>query len=256
MAFLGAPAIAPEAAQRFTNLRRPITFHEREQEGLAEACPSRSITFWCGEQATFDVLTSEEVRRASVLAVLTHGLYDDASELPAHIALAPSSRCPDGLVGHTVLTTYGERFPADVLLLSCGTARGPARVGDDAVAHLGRTFLGLGARSVMLASNEVARGPALKLAATYLESCASGQTTRAQALRLARRSLASETRTRHPFYWAHLQLLGLGLERPAPVAPRSAPAPSGSWLPLAAAVAGIGAIVLGAWWLRRRRSSA
>ena len=98
-------------------------------------------------------------------------------------------------------------------LSSCGSGRGPRRVGDDSLTHLGGAFLTAGARAVVLSPNAVALDTTLALMTHVHEHLAGGMSP-ASALRAARVELAEQQGPLEAFYLAQFTVVGLG-HRPA-----------------------------------------
>jgi CHAT domain-containing protein len=152
-------------------------------------------------------LVSAAAEGAAILHVVCHGVYDDSRERGALLALAPAPG-DDGLVDCEEV----EVMPGTarlVILSACGAARGPRRVGDDALTHLGGAFLEAGARAVVVSARPVELRATTRLMVAFHRALARGAPT-AAALRDARRELASDADPLDAFHLAQFEVLGLG----------------------------------------------
>ncbi len=206
-----------------------------------------------GRAATSAALAAELERGAGLLLLLAHGLHDPTRELPAGLALALESP-GDGALWCDAVSAL--RAPPTVALLACGTARGRARLGDDAAQHLGGAFLMAGADGVIVTRGELGLNAALRLAQVLRRGFEEGRPP-AHALLEARRELARDPATSDPFHRVGVLLYGFSPSEPPGRTPRPGPAAQDP-VPFGALAAG--ALVLAAaaiaWIIARPRSAA
>ena len=192
-------------------------------------------------------LSTDRANAATVLQVVTHGVYDPQRERPAGLLL--SSGDPSGGV---LWCEDVERWSAPplVILTACGAARAPLRRGDDGRGHLGGAFLAAGAQAVVLSATDVPYVAGLRLMTHFHRELAQGLGP-AEALRRAR---AHGTPAGEPDLSALLvHVVGLG-DVPRLAAPTQTPDDRpGRWgqtLLVLAALVSIGFV----WRVRRARS--
>jgi CHAT domain-containing protein len=219
---------------RWPDLQR-IPFGDDERARLQSAFgPSDGAPFL--RHPSRSTLTEGSARDARVLNLWCHGAWDEASERPASLVLAPDGDDDDGLVGCGAVEVPARDYPPLVVLSACGAALGPRRPGDDGVEHLGGAFLMGGARTVLLASGELGYRAALGFTESFYDHLASGRSP-AEAMRRARADSNSG---------AGLRLIGLA-HRPLFSAPA---APASRGLPASMTVLAI--VALGGWLVTRR----
>ena len=185
----------------------PIAF-DPEAGGARLSAPYGSSTVRTGARAWID---ADELRAASVLQLVAHGVALLDRERPAALALAPrSAEAESGLVHSSEL----ERLPLPPLVVfaSCGAASGPPRLGDDGVADLGGAALLAGARCTILPPGPVGYSSTEDLLSVFHTELAQGQSP-AEAMRRARAELAARPGWEHPYHYALLQVVGAG-DRP------------------------------------------
>ena len=131
----------------------------------------------------------------------------------------------------------------------CGAARGPLRIGDDGMNHLGGTFLRAGADVVLLSGADIDQLSTERLLDAFYARMAIEGLSPARALLAARRELAADPLSADPFDHALLQLNGLGF-RPLPGlrAEARSTRPWATW-----SVTVLVALALTFAWTRRRR---
>ena len=228
-----------------------LPFGEEEQEQLTGAYGEGRALVRTGPSASHETLAALAPGTTRTLQFVAHGafLQDEDHERGACIILAPADGFPDGLLWCDDVEQLTS--PAElVVLTACGSARGPQRIGDDGVAHLGGAFLIAGARAVVVAKSDVEYYATLDLMEVFHRRLSEGASP-AQALRDARRELAATPGREHPFYHSLIQVLGLGTEPLFPERPEDdGGAPPWPWL--------AGGLVLLAGslvWVRTRRST-
>ncbi len=191
-----------------------------------------------GEQAT-EARVKQLLPNASLIHLATHGLLEygipessGVLDLPGAIALAPGNG-EDGLL--TSAEILEMDLQADLAILSaCDTGRG--RITGDGVVGLSRALITAGVPSVMVSLWAVNDDSTSLLMQRFYEFLATGEFTKAEALRQAQLSLLydedTETRleavradisvetsgrrdvptgSRHPYHWAPFILIGNGL---------------------------------------------
>lgn len=218
-----------------------------ELRRLSAAFPPERVLLQSGREMHPAALAAG-VGQARLALLLTHGVFAPRRDRAAGLVVTP-----DQAAGSPVLWAEDVeriRAPELVFLGACGAARGPVRLGDDGVAHLGGALFFGGARTVVLTSNDVELRSALLLARGMFGGLASGETP-AEAMRAARAELYATGGFEHPFYHAGLRVVGLAHQ------PLYEPAPGSggrsAWWPFAAA---LGALACGALALTRRTRAA
>jgi tetratricopeptide (TPR) repeat protein len=161
--------------------------------------------------------TESEVRRrlpeARVVHLATHGVAYSSNALArrSFVALAPGDG-NDGLLSvGEMIDDPAVRLKADLVVLSaCQTGLGTPSEAEGTIG-LQRAFLAKGARGVLVSlwsvSDEATAFLMNRFYAHWRGANPQGQDA-AEALRLAQREVRSESRWRHPRYWAAFQLVG------------------------------------------------
>lgn len=185
----------------------PLRFSQVEIERVAAAMPGpRSHLDGEATESNFKSLAP----RYRTLHLATHGLITDSLPMTSGVLLQADDR-EDGLLqANEVL---GLELDAELVTLSaCRTGRGALHRGEG-ILGLSRAFLYAGARSVVVSMWDVDDRPTPDLMGAFYRALAAGQGP-AEALRLARRELFSQTGTErwvvrdrevsfaHPRYWA------------------------------------------------------
>jgi len=169
------------------------------------------------DDAVEEELLALDLRGVPVVHFLVHGAQLSDRERGAALAL------PGGADASTLLTCEDVeralRIDGLVILSACGVGRGPARPGDDNVAHLGGAFLNAGAHTVVTSRALLLYAETLELMETVHVRLAAGATP-AEALRAARAGVPEENLSAR-FHAATLQVLGLGQRGLVPALTRS-----------------------------------
>ena len=98
-----------------------------------------------------------------------------------------------------------------VVLSACNTAGPDGKLGGESLSGLARAFFYAGARALLVSHWAVAsRATVLLTTATFDAQAKDATLGRAEALRRAQLTLASDKDTAHPFYWAPFALIGDG----------------------------------------------
>lgn len=210
-----------------------------------------------GPAATIAALAAEDATSCALWQFVAHGVNDLERERYAALALAPDVAHPDGLLRCDDVEALSA--PPLVELWSCGSALGPQRLGDDGIQHLGGAFLAAGARAVIVAAADLEYRASLELSRRFHESLVTGVSI-AEALRVARASLAAEDGFEDPCHHSLAVLVGFGqtpLFAPSPTAAKPSRALAffeqhDAHLVLGAG--GLALLALVAWLALRRRS--
>ncbi|MEM7305612.1 MAG: CHAT domain-containing protein [Planctomycetota bacterium] len=181
-----------------------LPFDESDAEVLEDALGDR-LSLLSGTDAVADELRAALAEAPEVLHLLCHGVYAPERERPAALVLSGVGAA-SGLL--TCDDVEALAVPPLVFLSSCGSARGPLRLGDDGIAHLGGAFLWAGADTVLLshAGQDYAASVALS---EHLYAALAGGASPSEALRQARAALTDDARFAHPHYYALLRAVGL-----------------------------------------------
>lgn len=141
--FAGPPdAAAPERAS--------LEFDVEVWRGFAGPFDGERLELVSGPAVTRAALVAQDWSTAGALNLFCHGVFDGARLLPAGLAIP-------GAEGAAVWweDIAGMRLPPLVVLSACGAARGPDRLGEDGVGHLGGAFLSAGASAVLVARGDL-----------------------------------------------------------------------------------------------------
>jgi len=208
LALVAAPRVSARVAERWPKAR-PFPFPDDARRRLTSMFDEGRVAVHVDDAARPARLREAATTGSRVLQSLTHGAHDPGRERPSGLVLAA-----DGDGDGVLWCEDVERLDAPplVVLLACGSARGPTRRGDEGVAHLGGAFLTAGARAVVLSRTALDHDAALLLGEVFNQALSRGRSP-ADALREARAALAADPRGDDPFFWAPVQLLGVGAAR-------------------------------------------
>lgn len=180
----------------------------REAETLAALFTDRRVELALGAQATRAAVLGGLLDGARRIHFATHGRLD--VERPSRSALLLSNVDAAGQPTEPALRPADVdalHLDAELVVLSgCSTATGRPVLGEG-VFGLPRAFLGAGARSVIASLWPVADGATAELMTRLYAGLLDGLSP-AAALRHAQRGLRTETRWRHPSYWAPFLITG------------------------------------------------
>ncbi|MCK6445805.1 MAG: CHAT domain-containing protein [Planctomycetes bacterium] len=208
LAFVGAPRTT-ERSERVWRAK-PFSLRREELDALTRPF-GRGFTTLTNEKATREAFASLDLADTAVLHVLCHGMHDALRERPAGLLLAETEEAL-GEVWSSDLATAPRVVPPIVILSACGAGRGTERLGEDALNHLGGTFLERGAICVILARQDLGLDATIALTAALHRRLAAGDSP-AEALRAARVELAASETYGYPFDFSTLHVFGLGHER-------------------------------------------
>ncbi|MEO0345356.1 MAG: CHAT domain-containing protein [Pseudomonadota bacterium] len=179
-----------------------------EADSIAKQAEDIDVTVHLGFDARPAVLKSPDVIGARILHIATHGFADD--EIPARSGLAlsmvdESGNPTTGFVG--LRDIYGLELDAELVVLSaCETALGQDLAGEGLLG-LTRGFMYAGARRVIATLWRVEDRATALLMATFYSELFKG-TAPASALLVAKNTLRSNPRYKHPYYWSGFTLQG------------------------------------------------
>jgi CHAT domain-containing protein len=210
---------------------------------IASASRYFSGEVFLGEQATesnFLALAPE----SKILHLATHAQADDREPLRSGLWFsALTDTLEDGYLN--ALEIYHLNLSADLAVMSaCNTGSGQLEEGEG-VMSLGRAFSYAGCRSVLMSlwlADDVSTS---KIMDHFYEEMAAGQ-SRTNALQRAKQEYLeqADALTAHPYYWAHLVVVGEN----NPIT-----APSRIWMG-GLALAGVLVLGGGIWFWKRKRS--
>lgn len=186
-------------------LKRPaLPQARREVNAIAGLYGTTGGRVFVGTEATPEALRSH-ASEASVLHIATHGVLEDSAPMSSHVLLAgPGAR-------FEARDWLDLKLSADLVVLSaCQTARG-ALGGGEGIVGLTWGVFAAGASSAIVSQWEVDSASTTSLMIALhkqLIAQQGGIIAPADALRAAARSMLSDARYRHPFYWAGFVAIG------------------------------------------------
>lgn len=205
LAFVGAPRTTERSEKVWK--AKPFALRGEELEALTRPF-GRDVTVLTQAQATRAAFASLDLVDTAILHVLCHGVHDAKRERPAGLLLAETED-ELGDLWSSELASVPKVVPPIVILSACGAGRGTERLGEDALNHLGGTFLERGAICVILARQDLGLDATLALTAALHRRLAAGDSP-AEALRAARVELSKSEHYGYPFDFSTLQAFGLG----------------------------------------------
>ncbi|MEM1440515.1 MAG: CHAT domain-containing tetratricopeptide repeat protein [Pseudomonadota bacterium] len=179
-----------------------------EAESIAAQAQGIDVKVHLGFDARPAVLRSPDVAGARILHIATHGFADD--EIPARSGLALSmidanGKPTTGFVG--LRDIYGLQLDAELVVLSaCETALGQDLAGEGLLG-LTRGFMFAGARRVVATLWRVEDRATAELMTVFYSELFQG-TAPTRALLVAKQTLRSDRRYKHPYYWSGFTLQG------------------------------------------------
>ncbi|MBW4691575.1 MAG: CHAT domain-containing protein [Lyngbya sp. HA4199-MV5] len=190
----------------------PLPGAEKEARAIASLLQTQAIT---GKQATKTTIV-QQMSRAQIIHLATHGLLDEQRGLESALAFAPevnrsakkgdraSDRANNGLLTAAEILTLP--LNADLVVLSaCDTGRG--RITGDGVVGLARSFLAAGTSNLVVSLWAIPDAPTATLMTQFYRNLR--QTNdKAQALRQA--MLITMKTHPNPRDWAAFTLIGAG----------------------------------------------
>ena len=185
-----------------------IPWEDRNADLLMRAYGRDRVELRTAREATVAVLRDPELRTATVLQLVLHGLYDPDRERPGGIAFEPGEDGDGSVWCEDVDALSG--IPPLVFLAICSASRGPLRTGDDGVSHLGGSFFRAGASVVILSPVDLEFHATMQLSDVFHERLGRHGDSPARAMTAARRSLAEGGTYDHPYYHSAIHVVGLG----------------------------------------------
>ena len=189
----------------------PLPDAEREAQRIAALFKPRTALVLTGARAT-EMRVKREAGRYRVLHFATHGVFNDATPMYSHIALARDADEPDdGLLEAREIADLD--LNADLVVLAgCDTARGGIRYGEGIVG-MSWAFLAAGCPRTVVTQWKVGSASASELMIDFhrrlARSTLSGRAV-AESLRGAQLQMLGENARKHPFYWAGFIVMGEG----------------------------------------------
>ncbi|MEM9145364.1 MAG: CHAT domain-containing protein [Pseudomonadota bacterium] len=194
----------------------PLPGTAQEVRSLSQIAGASSDANLLGEQFTDAALRQTDLSDARVLHFATHGLLPISADCLPEPSLATSlGPDGDGLLEASEIVELA--LDADLVVLSAcdtggrgaGSALGTGfrGAGGEALSGLVRAFFYAGARNVVASHWLVPDAETVQLMERLYTGLASGESP-SSAIRDARRSLAREPATSHPFYWAAFSVIG------------------------------------------------
>ncbi|WP_062289445.1 CHAT domain-containing protein [Nostoc piscinale] len=172
---------------------------EKEAKEIAPLFKTKAIT---GSQATKAAIL-QQISKARIVHLATHGLLDDNQGLGSAIALAPSGKDNGLLTAEEILNL---KLNADLVVLSaCDTGRG--RVTGDGVIGLSRSLISAGVPSVIVSLWAVDDNSTSFLMTEFYKNLQQKQ-DKATALRQAMLTTMKQDKYQNPLHWAAFSLIG------------------------------------------------
>jgi CHAT domain-containing protein/tetratricopeptide (TPR) repeat protein len=201
-AYLAAGGVQPE----------PLPASGEEARRVAGLYGCDGCEAMVGDAAT-ERAVRDNLSRASVVHLATHGYFHPHLAMSSGVLLAPDEQRPGAgdteIDGALQAWEFGRTLPlrADLVVLSaCETGRGE-RVRGEGLVGLTRALQGAGAKSVVATHWKVADESTAELMVSFHEKLRAGL-SKDEALRGAMAETATRAETSHPFYWAPFFLTG------------------------------------------------
>lgn len=213
---LGDPALVERSESRMRGgpVKGRLPQAAREVKALGQLYGAERSRVLVAEDAT-EAALRENLGRASVVHVATHGVLEDLSPMYSHVLLAPRNGAASDEDGRLEAWEL-MNLPLDVdlaVLSACETARGP--IGDgEGVIGLTWSLFAAGASTAVVSQWEVDSASTTALMIAFHErlllSPRNGRDPVAapDALRVAALRLMRGAAYRHPFYWAGFVVIG------------------------------------------------
>lgn len=191
-----------------------IPFDDDAARRLARFYGEDGYALLLGDDASRAALLGSHRLHAPILHFVAHGTYDRGRERSAGLVLHGAGSIEDVLFCDEVDQRLAVPELQLVILTACGSARGPDRVGDDRLTHLGGAFLNAGARAVVLTRADLEFQSAMRLMEAFHRHLAAGDSP-ANALRAARATGDGLD----AYYDAEVQVVGAGQVPLLPIRP-------------------------------------
>lgn len=191
----------------------PLPETAQEARALAAAWSPKRQRVLLGEAANKKGLRQALAEKPAIVAFSTHGLLPEELHCDNEPALAMSPMADRGVGEDGLLRAseiIGLPLEAELVILSaCNTAGADGRLGGESFSGLTRAFFHAGARNVLATHWPIDSRATLSLMKGLAKARAKGAGW-ALALRDAKRELADQAATAHPFYWGAFSLVGGG----------------------------------------------
>lgn len=188
----------------------PLPEAETEVSSIAKSFGPRVSKVLIGRDA------SEKTFKAiaptySVIHLATHGVIDNRQPLYSHLLLTKTDGDQENDGRLEARQIMDMNLHADLAVLSaCETANGKIAPGEGVIG-MSWAFFVAGTRSMLVSQWKVNSTSSAELMVNFYKSLASDQNSdrnKARALREAVLPMISESRYRHPFFWAGFVLIG------------------------------------------------
>ncbi len=190
------PSVPPQIGEPPQQLL-PLPGAEKEAIAIANLLKTQAIT---GDRATRAAMV-QQMSKARIVHLATHGILDEIRGLRSAIALAPSAN-DDGLL--TAEAILDLKLNAELVVLSaCDTGRG--RITGDGVVGLSRSLISAGVPSVLVSLWAVPDAPTAELMTEFYRNLQRNP-NKAQALRQAMLTVMKQHP--NPRDWAAFTLIG------------------------------------------------
>lgn len=190
----------------------PLPESADEARALATAWSPKRHRLLLGESASKAGLKQALSEKPAIVAFATHGLLPEELHCESEPALALSPRSDDGAEDGLLRASeiIGLPLEAELVILSaCNTAGADGRLGGESFSGLTRAFFHAGARNVLATHWPIDSRATVALMQALAKARAKGASWPA-ALREAKRELADQPASAHPFYWGAFSLVGGG----------------------------------------------
>lgn len=185
----------------------PLSFNENEVEQALEVVGDGGV--WNGPDATEERF-KEVAPVAKILHLAMHGRLNDQSPAESYLAFSATDEDDGKLYAYEIAAM---NLQADLAVLSaCETGTGAIQQGEG-IMSIARAFQEAGCKSVLMSLWAVNDEATYEFMSRFYRFWGEGNSS-AKALQLTRESMRSETRFRHPHYWAGFVLMGDSMQMP------------------------------------------
>ena len=186
---------------------KPLVFARDEVESAARIAGAGSLVL-TDDKATESGLKAQPLQDFKIIHLALHGFGNTAEPDRAGLVLAPGDPNEDGL--WQAREIQESRLAADLVTLSaCETGVGRLQ-GEEGIMNLARTFLIVGAKSVVASLWDADDRSTATLMKHFYEQIANGKNV-AEALRDAQVTMLTEFGSDlAPYYWAGFTVIGDG----------------------------------------------
>lgn len=192
------PNLPPQFSDTSFELK-PLVGAEKEAQAIASLLNTKAII---GSQAT-EAFIVQQMPKARIIHLATHGLLDDVRGLGSAIALASCGENDGWLTAEEILKL--ELHAELVVLSACDTGRG--RITGDGVVGLSRSFISAGVSSILVSLWSVPDDSTAFLMTEFYRNFQERKQDKAAALRSAMLRTMEEYPNK-PRAWAAFTLIG------------------------------------------------